>query len=173
VRDYVSPWRDVVKGTSAKSVAASLTSIFVSVVSLTNSTVTTASSIFSTGLTALAEYQKYVNKTIDIGKPDDWQQVRMKYDWLLKNSYLNTESHGKQLGCVSQKLWLNRIYYGQYFVAGGKEYITSNYLNSTYKTAHWDTSQKTALYNYTSPIRDSNIKVKVAGNTYTFGSVFS
>lgn len=165
VRNYISPYRDIVTGTTAKSVAQSVANLVVSVSGLASPGI----SIFGVGMTALTEYQNQFNKTITVGYASDYQQVCFKYDWLKKTSSVVTASHGNQVGCISQKLWIDYMEYRQYFLQVGKLHTKSKTINKVYMTPSWENSQSIALYNWTSPVIDKNITTKFGSKTFTFG----
>lgn len=120
-------------------------------------------------MTALTEYQNQFNKTITVGYASDYQQVCFKYDWLKKTSSVVTASHGNQVGCISQKLWIDYMEYRQYFLQVGKLHTKSKTINKVYMTPSWENSQSIALYNWTSPVIDKNITTKFGSKTFTFG----
>lgn len=70
-------------------------------------------SILSTGASALSAFEAYINQSVSV-PASDWQQIQFKYDWLKRTGYVHT-TIGKQVGCVAIKLWIDKLYYYQFY----------------------------------------------------------
>ncbi len=174
-RNYMSPNVSVSKGTSTRNIAAGIASLVVSAVGVSS----TAVSVISTGVSALQSFESYVNRSVTVPLVADWQQIQFKYDWLERTGYIDSASHGKLKGCVAQKLWLNTLYYEQFY-ANYKSYVlaknpasngiykTSTYVNKVCTTASWDNIATVTLYNWTTPVIDQPLKTTINGHTYIF-----
>lgn len=177
-RNAMSPHISVSKGASTKNIASTLKSTAISVAGLASSSV----SIISTGVSVLKAFESYINSSVTVPLASDWQQIQFKYDWLEKTGYVVSSSHGKLKGCVAQKLWLNTIYYEQFYYNYKSKvlaknpnsqgvYKTSNYVNKTWTTKSWNDIATIALHNWTTPVIDQPIKATIHGATYVFKKV--
>ena len=164
-RNYLTPWRDVVRGKTARDVAKSIANLVVATGGLISAPV----SLFGAGMTALAEYQNFFNKQITVPAGSDWQQLRFKFDWLKKTSKVNTPA-GALTGCISQKLWIAYYYHNQFFAQVGKEHQTSKYVNLNHKSKSWDDSKAIALKNYHSTVIDPDFTTTIGGKQFEFSS---
>ncbi len=163
-RNYYSPYKDIARGANAKTVVASIANCLVSVIGVGS----TSFSIFGVGMTALSEYQTYAKKTITVGYPQDWSQVQFKIDWLKKSSFVTSQAHGKFLGCVSQKLWIDKVSLLQYYKEANIKHQSTYTMNKIFTTKNWENSKQVALYNWVSPMVDKSITAKVGPLTVTF-----
>lgn len=171
VRNYYSAYKYVKTGTTTKTVAASLFNLILSSAgAASTSPVSVPASIFGVGISALSAYQTFTNRTVSVGKPSDYMQISFKLDYLEKTSSVVTPA-GNLKGCVSKKLWLDKVNYIMVFAsANSVKYNKWLTINKSYKSKHWDDSAKTALYNYHSTVVDPDIVVKVGGLSYRFGN---
>ena len=164
-RNYLTPWRDVVTGKTARDVAKTIATLVITTGGLSSAAV----SIFGAGVTALTEYQSFFNTTIKNPLGTDWQQVRFKLDWLKKTSKVHTTA-GDLIGCVSQRIWLDYYYHNQFFAQVGKEHQTTKRVNLTMNSKSWEDSEKVALYNYHSTVIDPDFQTKIGGKVFKFSS---
>lgn len=173
-RNYMSPHVSISKGVSTKNVAASIKSLTVSAIGAAS----TSFSILSSGISVLKAYESYINRTVTVPLSSDWQEIQFKYDWLEKTARVHTTA-GNLIGCVAQKIWINTVYYEQFYAnyknavlakspSSNGVYKTSHYVNKVAKTKSWDNIEKVALYNWTTPVRDQPLKTTIAGVTYVF-----
>lgn len=165
IRNYLTPWRDIVTGTTARDVAKSIVNLVVAGGGLASTSI----SLFGAGMTALAEYQNFFNEQITVPAGNDWQQVRFKFDWLKKTSKVNTPA-GALTGCISQKLWIAYYYHNQFFAQVGKEHQTSKYVNINKSSKSWKNSVDIALKNYHSTVIDPDFTTKIGGKQFKFSS---
>lgn len=167
IRNYEGPFRDIKTGVQTKDIASSIYNFVISSVGVASTSV----SLFGVGLSALSAYETAVNRTVSVGKPADYLQVAFKLDYLEKTSQLVTSSGLRMTGCVSQKIWIDNASYRQVYasISSTKQERTVS-VNQTYTTKHWNNSAQTALYNYTSPVIDPDITIKLGNYTYSFAS---
>lgn len=168
-RNFYSPYKHIQRGINTKEVASGLFNLLLSSVSLGTNPASVYASIFGAGISALSAYQAFTNKTISVGKPADYMQVSFKLDYLEKTSSVVTPA-GKLPGCVSKKIWIDKINYIMVFASANSiKYDKWLTINKSYKSKHWDDSERTALYNYHSTVVDPDIVIKVGNLNYRFG----
>lgn len=174
-RNYMSEHVSISRGISTKNIADAIASLTITAIGAASTTF----SIFSSGKSALDAFESYINRTVTVPLSSDWQQIQFKYDWLEKTASVRNVSHGNLVGCVAQKIWLNTVYYEQFYANyknavlakapnSNGVYKTSKYVNKVAKTKSWDDIERVALYNWTTPVYDQPLKVRIAGITYVF-----
>ena len=175
-RGYITPHLSVSNGTSTKGIASGLISLAISIGGIFSGSV----SILSTGASALSAFEAYINQSVSVPLASDWQQIQFKYDWLKRTGYVHT-TIGKQVGCVAQKLWIDKLYYYQFYgkykdivlkknPRGDGSYKTTNSINQTHTTPSWNNIANIDLYNWTNPVIDKDITTKIHKTSFTFKS---
>jgi hypothetical protein len=154
---------DISGSTTITSLSSSV-SFVLTVVGMVSSTV----NFVSTGVSLLSYFQSQTGLPVARGTTEDWCYITMSYDKLVKHTSIKKPA-GWMEGCISQKLWINKVSMWADFhsTEAGVQEIESS-INKVQYTKSWSDCYTIAFNNWTSAIKDGNISMNYKGVTWVF-----